>query len=535
MNMNRYKIFSLAAMLTGLMMTSCYDDLNTEPLNQQVSTSVSVFKDPAAYKQFIAKLYGALTLTGQKGQFGNPEIPNNDEGETSFLRMYWSAQEFPTDECNIAWGGPSQNELRATTSSEQSDYNRLLYERVFINIAYCNEYIREVSKRVEGLDGTLKEDVKTYVAEARFLRALYYFYALDLWGNVPFITEEDGIGGYLPEQIQRSDLFEYIEGELIEIIPALPAPAQTEYARAGQGAAWMLLAKLYINAKVYTGAERNNDCLTYCKKIIASPEYFIAPVYENLFLADNHTLTNEIILPIAENGMSTQNYGGVTFIVHASIVAGGDDPMKPADYGIDGGWAGIRLRKNFVEKFDDITGATDKRAANIYTVNRTLEIDNVTNYVEGYSCVKFRNITSGGAPGSHPTFVDTDFPLFRLADVYLMYAEAVVRGGTEGDAATAVSLVNELRERAYGNVDGNISSTDLTLQFILDERARELYWEAQRRTDLIRFGQFTGDTYLWEWKGQSKLGAGVDEHYDLFPLPASDLVINTNLVQNPGY
>jgi hypothetical protein len=533
--MNRYKISTLSVILTGLMMTSCFNDLDTEPLNKQVSTSVSVFKDPASYKEFLAKLYGGLTLTGQKGQFGDPEIPNGDEGETSFLRMYWSAQEFPTDECNVAWGGPSQNELRATTSSDQSDYNRLMYERIFINVAYCNEYIREVGARVDELEGSLKSDVTTYIAEARFLRALYYFYALDLWGNVPFVTEKDGIGAYLPEQIKRPELFEYIEGELLEIIPSLPAPGQNEYARAGQSAAWMLLAKLYLNAKVYTGAERNNDCLTYCKKIIDAPVYSLTPVYENLFLADNHTLTNEIILPIAEDGLSTQNYGGVTFIIHASIVAGGDDAMKPADYGIDGGWAGVRLRRNFVEKFADISGATDARAANIYTVDRALEINNVTNYVEGYGCVKFRNITSAGNPGKHPTFVDTDFPLFRLPDVYLMYAEAVKRGGTEGNMNTAVELVNKIRERAYGDTSGNISEEDLSLQFIIDERARELYWEAHRRTDLIRFGQLTGDAYLWEWKGQSKSGAGVDKHYDLFPIPASDLVINTNLIQNPGY
>jgi hypothetical protein len=533
--MNRYFKSTMAVVLTGVLMTSCFGDLDTEPLNKRITTSVSAFKDPASYKQFLAKLYGALTVTGQTGPYGNPEIPNNDEGETSFLRMYWSAQETPTDECNLAWGSPSTDELRYTSSSDQSDYNRLMYERIFINIAYCNEYIREVGARVDGLDGQLKNDVTVYLAEARFLRALYYYYAIDLWGNVPFVTEDDGIGAYLPEQIMRADLFDFIESELLDILPVLPAPGDNEYARAGQGAAWMLLAKLYLNAEVYTGTGRYSDCLTYCNKIINSTAYSLNPVYEELFLADNHRLTNEIILPIAEDGLASQNYGGVTFIIHASIVAGGEDQMKPADFGIDGGWAGTRMRRQLVEKFADITGATDKRAANIYTVDRTLDINVVTNYKEGYGCIKFRNITSTGSAGKHPTFVDTDFPLFRLADVYLMYAEAVKRGGSNGDIATAVSLINALRVRAYGNTSGNITASDLTLQFILDERARELYWEAHRRTDLIRFGQFTGDTYLWEWKGKVKDGAGVDSRYNLFPLPASDLVVNNNLVQNPGY
>lgn len=533
--MKRYIKSALVVILTGLMMTSCFNDLDTEPLNKQITTSVSAFKDPASYKQFLAKLYGALTLTGQTGPYGNPEIPNNDEGETSFLRMYWSAQETPTDECNLAWGSPSTDELRYSYSSDQSDYNRLMYERIFINIAYCNEYIREVGKRVDGLNGELKQDVTVYLAEARFLRALYYYYAIDLWGNVPFVTEDDGIGAYLPEQIARPDLFGFIESELLEIESTLPAPGENEYARASQATAWMLLAKLYLNSEVYTGVERYNDCLTYCKNIINSPEFSLVENYNELFLADNHRLTQEIIFPIAENGLSTQNYGGVTFIIHAAIVAGGEDQMKPADYGIDGGWAGTRMRRQLVEKFADITGATDKRATNIYTVDRTLEIDNVTNYREGYGCVKFKNKTSTGANGSHPTFVDTDFPLFRLADAYLMYAEAVKRGGTNGDIATAVSLVNLIRQRAYGNTSGNITAGDLTLQFILDERARELFWEAHRRTDLIRFGQYTGDAYLWEWKGQVKAGASISEHYNLFPLPASDLVVNNNLEQNDGY
>jgi hypothetical protein len=449
--------------------------------------------------------------------------------------MYWSAQETPTDECNLAWGSPSTDELRYSYSSDQSDYNRLMYERIFINIAYCNEYIREVGARVGGLNPELQNEVTVYLAEARFLRALYYYYALDLWGNVPFVTEDDGIGAYLPEQISRPDLFSFIERELLEVTPTLPAPGDNEYARASQGAAWMLLAKLYLNAEVYTGTAHNNDVVTYCNNIINSSAYSLVENYEELFLADNDRLTQEIILPIAENGLATQNYGGVTFIIHAAIVAGGEDQMKPADYGIDGGWAGTRLRKEFVQKFADITGATDKRAANIYTTDRTLEITNVTNYREGYGCVKFKNKTSGGANGSHPTFVDTDFPLMRLADAYLMYAEAVKRGATNGDVATAVALVNELRERAYGNTDGNITAGDLTLQFILDERARELYWEGHRRTDLIRFGQYTGDAYLWEWKGQVKNGASISDHYNLFPLPASDLVVNNNLEQNDGY
>jgi hypothetical protein len=122
-----------------------------------------------------------------------------------------------------------------------------------------------------------------------------------------------------------------------------------------------------------------------------------------------------------------------------------------------------------------------------------------------------------------------------LGDVYLMYAEAVLRGGSGGDAATALNYVNQIRERAYGDTGGNISTGDLTLDFILDERARELYWEAQRRTDLIRFGKFSGGDYLWEWKGAVKDGRSIDAKFDIFPIPAADVIANPNLTQNQGY
>jgi hypothetical protein len=372
-----------------------------------------------------------------------------------------------------------------------------------------------------------------YLHEARFLRALYYYYALDLWGNVPFVTEGDGIGAYLPEQISRADLFTYVEGELLDIIPGLAAAGANEYARADQAAAWMLLAKLYLNAEVYTGTDRYTDCITYCKKIMDANVYSLHDNYDELFLADNHLRRNEIIFPIAEDGNSTRNYGGMTFIIHAQVAA--DASMDPAgSFGVSGGWGGNRFRSAFVDKFTDITGDTDTRA-NFFTTDRTKEITNQNEFTEGYSSTKYKNLTSDGAAGQDPTFVDTDFPLFRLADVYLMYAEAVERGGTGGDNTTALSLVNSLRERAYGDNSGNITTDQLTLQFILDERARELYWEAHRRTDLIRFEQFTGDDYLWDWKGSVKAGTSISDHLALFPIPATDLITNTKLKQNTGY
>lgn len=532
-SMKLIKISFLFLFMSMLGLVSCMDDLDTEPLDEQLTTASDVYDDPDSYAQFLAKLYGALTLTGQQGEAGQAEISASDEGTTSFMRMYWCIQEVSTDECINAWGDAGLTEFNGHSWSEQNGYIQILYQRIFINIAYCNEFIREVTPRISGLSEELQPTVEQYVAEARFLRALYYYYALDLWGNVPFVTEEDAAGAYLPEQISREELFTYIESELLAIEPDLADPSNTAYAQAGKAADWMLLAKLYLNAEVYLGEGNDHytECLTYCNKILQQ-NYSLADRYQDLFLADNDGLTNEIIFAIAEDGDLSRNYGGVTFIIHAAV---GGSMDADNDFGIaSGGWAGNRFTQSFVDKFDDLSGATDSRAM-FYTDGQILEIDNANVFTEGYLSTKFKNITSDGEKGKNTTFVDTDFPLFRLADVYLMYAEAVLRGGEGGSASDALHYVNLIRERAYGDESGNIESSDLDLDFILDERARELHWEAYRRTDLIRFDAFTGSNYIWNWKGDVKEGTSTPGYANLLPIPSSDLGVNTNLEQNPGY
>lgn len=514
--------------------SACVGDLDTEPLNKKIITASSVYKDPASYKEILAKLYGAMTLTGQRGEYGQPEISAPDEGTTSFLRTYWSMQEITTDECISAWGDPGLVEFHGHNWSEQNSYVQLLYQRIFINIAYCNEYIREVPSRISSLPADMQGEVNRYVAEARLLRALYYYFALDIWGNVPFVTEADATGAFLPPQISREDLFAYIESELLAIEPLLADAGQNEYARADKATAWMILAKMYLNAKVYLGNDVNRyaDCIEYCNKITDAGVYSLHGTYADLFRADNHLRRNEIIFPIAEDGNNTRNYGGVTFIIHAAV-GGSEDADN--DFGIgSGGWSGNRFTNTFVDKFDDKSGDTDSRAM-FWTDGQVLDINTPTLFTEGYLSTKFKNLTSTGAKGQNATFVDTDFPLFRLADVYLMYAEAVLRGGTGGNITTALDYVNDLRARAYGDQSGNIDQADLTLLFILDERARELHWEAHRRTDLIRYGLFTGSDYLWGWKGNVKEGASTPGYASLMPIPASDRAVNTNLEQNTGY
>jgi len=263
-------------------------------------------------------------------------------------------------------------------------------------------------------------------------------------------------------------------------------------------------------------------------KLLNSGTYSLTPNYLLNFRADNNT-SPEIIFSLNHDARNTQTYGGMGFIIHGQI--GGS--MNPADFGVNSGWSQNRVTPEFVSKFDDVSGDTDSRAQ-FYTDGQNLEIDDVGAFQDGYAITKFKNLTlaGGAAPsGGNSEFVDTDFPVFRLADAYLMYAEATLRGGTGGSLSEALDYINDLRIRAYGNNSENITAGELTLSFILDERARELYWESHRRTDLVRYGLLTGGEYLWSWKGNVKEGTATPTHLDLFPIPSTDLAANPTLEQ----
>ncbi|MBF9238497.1 RagB/SusD family nutrient uptake outer membrane protein [Hymenobacter sp. BT683] len=525
-----------ASLLTGGL-ASCTKDLDRLPF-YDLNTE-SVYRDPANHVRVLAKLYAGFNLSGDPGQ---PDVfagQGKDEGETSYLRAYWYLQELVTDEAVVAWNSVPLQELNRTTWSSSNDLINNSYTRIFYEITLCNEFIRETSDdklSTRGITGTDADNARTYRAEARFLRALAYYHALDLYGNVPFVTEADEPGKTLPKQTTRAALFGYIESELKGIEAALRPAHSAPYGRADQGAAWALLAKLYLNAEVYTGTARYTDCITYCNKITAT-NYALAPEYRLLFLADNNvTAASEIIFPITSDGRATQSYGGTTYLIHAAI--GGR--MLGSGFGVNSGWAGNRTRRNLPLLFPTVPGQFDTRAM-FFTNGQNLEIADLTLFTDGYGVTKWRNKTSTGADGSDPggTFVDTDFPLLRLGDVYLMYAEAVLRGGTGGSQTQALTYVNALRDRAYGNTGGTtagrITAAELTTDFLLEERGRELYWEATRRTDLVRFGKFTSGSYLWPWKGGVANGQGIDAKFNLFPLPSADLVANPTLAQNPGY
>ncbi|WP_277110850.1 RagB/SusD family nutrient uptake outer membrane protein [Chryseobacterium taklimakanense] len=502
---------------------SCVQDLEREPITD--TTSANLFKDFKNYPLLLAKLYGAQAVGGQQGGDGMSDISGIDGGFSSYMRQLYTMQVITTDEAKIAWPDGTLPQMNTMSWTASNEFIAAIYYRLYGEIALCNEFIKNTSDEKLAANGITGEDLteaKYMRGEARFLRALAYYNALDLFGNVPFVDENTGTA--LPKRIVRADLFNWLETETKALEAELKNPKSNEYGRADKAAAWMLLSRLYLNAKVYTGTEKNNDVITYTNKIIGAG-YSLKSDYGSLFMADNHVNNPEVIFSINYDGLKTQTYGGTTFLIHAAV--GGSMPVSY--YGINGGWGGMRVTKSFVSLFP--TDGSDKRGR-FYTDGQTLEINDLSNFKNGYGFTKYRNIRfSDGKPGSDTTgnFVDADIPFFRLGDVYLMYAEATLRGGN-GNMASALQYVNALRARA-----GATPVVSMNLDFILSERGREMSWEMTRRSDLIRFGKFTGSSYLWAWKGGAKDGAAVPEYRNLFPIPTNDIIANANLVQNPGY
>ncbi len=524
------RIFNVALVLILIVFSAC-TDLDLKPRTE--STADVLFTDEDSYRRFIARVYAGLAITGQQGPAGNADISSLDEGFSNYLRQYWQLQELPTEEAVISWGDDGIQPLNVQSWDSQNQFVNAMYYRIFFQVSMANEFLRESSSAKldeRNIRAGIRPEIDRFRAEARFLRAYSYWHGIDLFGDIPFYTEASEIGSDAPQQFDRQLVFDFIENELNAIESLLPDPGDNQYARVDKAAVWMLQAKLYMNAEVYTGASRYTEALTALNKVINSSQYSLVDDYSHNFLADNHT-SSEIIWSIPFDGLNTQTWGGMTYLTHAPIVG----TMPESEIGVTGAWQGLRTTSAFVDLFPDETGDLDSRAS-FWTEGQSKEINDLTAATDGYGIIKFRNVTSDGLPGSDLTHADADFPVFRLADAHLMYAEAVLRGGTGGDRATALNYVNTVRRRAYrGSNLGAITDAELTLDFILEERARELYWEATRRTDLIRYGLFISGDYVWPWKGNVKEGTATQDFRRLFPIPAGELLANPNLTQNQGY
>lgn len=512
------KLIGLA--LLTILVSSCSKDLDTKP-RVELSFENLLQQDPNAAKGLLSKLYGTFALSGSNGP-GSSDITAADAGESAFLRSILNLEDFSADGLKNRWGDNGLDQL--TTTSNWNGDNKF-FTNLFNRIYYT---VPQATNLMKALGSTSDPNKAVYISELRFLRSLAYYYLIDCFGKGPLVTSENfGTTTPLPES-SRAQLFAYVESELLAIENDLPAT--NDYGRANKSCARMLLAKLYLNAEVYTGSPRYNDALTYVNKVINEGGYILEPNFNKNFRSDNNT-SQEIIFPLIADALVSQSYGNTTYMVNGSLSS---DTMPLATFGATQGWGGHRTTKAWYGLFGatagDLAASPDIRASLFWTAGHTYEMTDYKTWINGYPSTKFRNTDSNGG-GIATSFSSTDFPLFRLADAYLMYAECQLRGAS-GSASQALTYVNAVRTRSNAAA---ITSADLTLDFILDERSRELNFEGQRRTDLIRFGKFTGGSYLWPWKGGVFNGTAIPATYNLYPLPTTALSSNANLTQNPGY
>ena len=499
-------------------LTACVGDLNVTPIDPNANTVDKVLTSQAALDSYISGVYLGFATSGYYGPNGSASISGLDGGASQYIRGLYHHQELTTDECVCGWNDQTIKNFHYMNWTTDDTFIYAFYSRLFMQVSAANEFIREVNK--VDFDPAV---AKRYIDEARVLRAIAYYHAIDCFGNVPFATEDDVVGTN-PDQISRAALFEWLEKELQDIITGnnLPGKNNVVAGHVSMGAAKFLLAKLYLNSKVYTGTERYNECATVLKDLmddgysLHTTSAGVYSPYQELFLADNDRCTDEIIFAVQQDGLYTQSYGVTNYIIFAST--GGE--MDPDQIGISSGWGGLRMTPEFYAKFTN-----DDQRKLFYTATQKASIDDIGDFTNGYAFMKFLNRTSDGGYGQELGFVDTDFPLMRYADVLLMAAECQARGAS----IDGLSAFNQVRERAGLN-----PVFALNLDDILDERARELYQECWRRNDLIRFNKFTSG-YTWQWKGEVQDGRDVESYRSLFPIPDSDRLANSNLQQNEGY
>lgn len=543
------QLFSAALIASlSLGVTSCINDLNISPIDPQADGSFD-------QQGVFVKGYAMLGLTGQKGIAGSADLDGQDEGESGFYRTTFNCNELPTDECLWAWQDnqdiPQFTNISWNSSSQRTEW---VYVRLGYNITQYNFFLDQT-------EGKTDEETLRQRAEIRFLRALHYWYFLDLFGKAPF---KEHFNNELPVEKKGAELYAYIQNELNDIEGNMYEPRQAPFGRADKAANWLLRARLYLNAGVYTGQTDYAKAEEYAGKVIDSG-YELCDNYAELFMADNDENPNamqEIILPIRQDGVKTRNYGGSVYLICATRIAGmprmgttngwscifacaamvqkffsnlDDVPMLPADVEIPTkGLDTDEQIDDFDAKYgirteDMIKAAGDDRAllySGVGGGRRKLQTDAITGFTNGLSIVKWQNYRSDGKPVNHTEYPDTDIPLFRLAEAYLTRAEALFRQDKD-----ATADINKLRSRA--NCTRMVET--VTEQELIDEWSREFYMEGRRRSDLVRFDMFTTNKYVWDWKGGTMNGAPVASHYNVFPVPVSDLNNNPNMSQNPNY
>lgn len=553
----------IIVLLFTLFFVSCLSDLDTMPLDDNQLVAEQVYSTKDGYTGLLAKCYASLILTGQKGgDGGDSDLEGANEGYSGYVRSLFYLQELSTDNFLMP---SSSNGLRMMLNMEWDASNAAVikwtYQRLYMTIAYCNEMLRECTEDKltnRGLWNEMKDDYMFYRAEVRFIRTYSYTMLCDLFGGVPFVDEYTGVKD-IPEQLTRRGVYDYIVKETMEIENELKAPGENLYGRVDRVALWFLLSRLYLNAESWIKVDEYQKAYDYAKKVIDSGVYPLAKDYRHIFLADNNSC-KEIVWPLVQDGLRAQSSAGTNFYVKA-FVNGKMDEYYQTGVGAKG-WGNVRSKTTLVNAFDpndvlfdksDTWGnkKNDKRAQFMTALpaqtKETWDVNlSMTNTFScGYGYIKWRNVTKDDQiSASGDTYTSIDFPMFRTGEAYLTAAEAILRGAN-ASKSVALNYINEIRMRAYMSddyaqsgvnsvVSGKITENELTLDFILAERQRELASELVRRTDLVRFKKFTKGNN-WDFKNGDRLGGDVDDKYNIFPIPDSELTNNPNLIQNAGY
>jgi hypothetical protein len=540
------KIICILAVVAGC--ASCVNDLDTLPLNVTDPVSEYVYgADEEGYLSGLTRLYFQFVTNDLT------DLQSMDGGASELIRAFWSVQETTADAVKCSWENDAW--VRAlntnTWSDVQNDALYAVYVRTLQGVAFVNEYLRQTTPdrlAGRGVDAMLAARIEGFRAEARFIRAYLYWMALDCFGSVPFTTEQSPFGGtFFPEQASRTDIYDFCISELSYLMSAeSPMPeVRSNYPRADKGSAAGLLARMYLNSKVYTGVERWEEAKSVCEDIFRMG-YSLSQEYSSLFRGDNgenQMARGEMLWSVSYDAQKTRSYGGTSYLLSATLASTDiTDTSRPN--GQRNGWAGLRVPFEYVERYFDVgsrgydTGEyeiADRRGEVFYIKGRQESMEGALySFMNGWSCLKFNNIPYGQTDESFlpvsavKDFSDVDFPMIRLAEIYLIYAEACMHLGLQ---SLALPLVGELSERA-----GVLAPAEITEDFLVSERARELMWEGHRRTDLIRYGLYNTSEYLWPYKGGDAYeGQSFPEYKCIFPIPPTELATNANLRQNPGY
>lgn len=499
-------------------MPSCVGDLDMEPNDPNSKTELT---SKAEYQGFFAQLYSGLVVSGPQG---GSDITVDDGGAGTYMRQLWNLEELPTDETLIGknWNDSGIDELDYSTWSPD---NHWLYEamsRFTFQINMCNEFIRTIDKATEYFSA---EEIAEMKREAVVLRALSYYHMMDNFGKGPF-TDETSTVGATPTTMTRAEMYEKIVPQLAETVAQLPAASAQNYGRVSREAGYMLLAKFYLNAEVYTGKAAWQDCANACNEILKTINT-LAPEYKYLFCAtnDKYVGNGEILWALPQDENNQQTYGGTTYLSTGAYNAN----VNALTYGLDAtGWGGPRVRPELVNMFE--------QGDNRYLIsdnggklkNQLNDLGDWGADGDGLMCIKYVHTPETdyyNATGATRVscFNSTDFPLFRLADTFLMLAECELNGAQGCDGQAHFDAV---RQRA------GLNSILLTKDNLFEERARELYWEGHRRSDMIRFGKFTGGSYNWSWKGGTLRGRSIPAYRSVYAIPTKFV---PTLGQNEGY